>query len=114
MKQVLFLFAMATALVFGSNYTTKEASRHIGEKATVCGMVSGGYYATRSTGQPTFINLDGRYPNQNFTIFILGKNRHKFSSPERSYNGRTVCVTGVIGMHKGTPQIKVTSKSQIK
>ena len=105
---------MATTLLFSSNYTTNEASMHIGENATVCGTVSGGYYAKRSNGQPTFINLDGRYPNQKFTIFILGKHRHNFSSPERSYNGRTICVTGVITKYKGKPQIKASDESQIK
>ena len=114
MKQILLLSIVATALLFGGNYTTKEASRHIGENATVCGTVSGGYYAKRSNGQPTFINLDGKYPNQKFTIFILGKNRHNFSSPERSYNSRTICVTGIITKHKGIPQIKVSNKSQIR
>ena len=114
MKQLLFLSIMATTLLFGANYTTNEASRHIGENATVCGTVSGGYYAKRSNGQPTFINLDGRYPNQKFTIFILGKHRHNFSSPERSYNGRTICVTGTITKYKGKPQIKVSNKSQIR
>ncbi len=114
MKQVLLLSIVATALLFGNNYTTKEASSHIGENATVCGTVSGGYYAKSSNGQPTFINLDGKYPNQNFTIFILGKNRYNFDSPERSYNGRTICVTGIIKMHKGTPQIKASSQNQIR
>lgn len=42
MKQLLFLSVMATTLLFGGKYTTNEASRHIGEKATICGMVSGG------------------------------------------------------------------------
>ncbi|WP_373034010.1 hypothetical protein [Sulfurovum sp.] len=114
MKQVLLLSIIATSLLFGNNYTTKEASRHIGKHATVCGMVSEEYYAKRSNGQPTFINLDGRYPNQKFTIFILGKNRHNFSSAERSYNGKTICVTGLITWHKGIPLIKVSDKSQIR
>lgn len=114
MKQLLFLFIICTTLLFSGKYTTNEASRHIGEKATVCGMVSGGYYARKSNGQPTFINLDGRYPHQKFTIFILGKYRHNFSSPERSYNGRNICVTGTITRYKGKPQIKVSDKSQIR
>ena len=114
MKQLLFLSIMATTLLFANDYTTKEDSRHIGENTTVCGAVSSGHYTKRSNGQPTFINLDGRYPNQQFTIFILGKNRHNFSSPERSYNGKNICVTGIITKYKGKPQIKVTNKSQIR
>lgn len=114
MKELLFLSIMATTLLFGDQYTTYEASSHIGENATVCGTVSGGYYAVRSNGEPTFINLDGRYPNQKFTIFILGKDRHNFSSPERSYNGKNICVTGFIRNYKGKPQITVSDKSQIR
>ncbi len=114
MKQLLFLSIMTTTLIFAKNYSTYEASNHIGENATVCGMVSSGYYASASNGSPTFINLDGRYPNQQFTIFILGKDRHNFNSPERSYNGENICVTGLITQYKGKPQIKVTNKSQIR
>jgi hypothetical protein len=114
MKQLLFLSIMTTTFLFGANYTTYEASSHVGEHATVCGMVSGGYYARRSNGQPTFINLDGRYPHQKFTIFILGKYRHNFSSPERNYNGKNICVTGLITKYKGKAQIKVSDKSQIR
>ena len=35
-----------------------EASKHIGETATVCGTVASANYATRSRGKPTFLNLD--------------------------------------------------------
>ena len=114
MKQLILLFVIATTFIFGAKYATYEASNHIGEHATVCGIVSSGYYARSSNGQPTFINLDGRYPNQKFTIFILGKHRHNFSSPERSYNGKYICVTGIITKYKGKPQIKVTNSSQIR
>jgi len=54
--------------VFGSpDISPAEAAKHIGEKATVCGVVASARYASRSKGQPTFLNLDKPYPNQIFT-----------------------------------------------
>ena len=103
-----------TGLLFGSTYTTNVAGSHIGEHATVCGIVSGGHYAKSSRGKPTFINLDGAYPNQNFTIVIWGSERDQFGSPERKYKHKKICATGVIETYKGIPQIVVQDKSQIK
>ncbi len=114
MKQILLTAILATGFLFGGNYTTDQASNHIGENATVCGVITGGKYAKSSRGKPTFINMDGRYPYHKFTILIWGENRHNFNSPEQRLNGKKVCVTGFIDIHKGIPQIEVSSKSQIK
>lgn len=114
MKKVLLMPILTIVFLFGGTYTTKEATNHIGEYAKVCGVVSGGYYANSSKGRPTFINLDGIYPNQNFTIVIWGSDRHKFSLPERRYNNKKVCATGNISSYRGIPQIVVTNKSQLK
>ena len=114
MKKLLLIPILITGVLFGGTYTTQQASNHIGEYATVCGTVSGSHYATSSRGQPTFINLDGSYPNQSFTIVIWGSDRHKFISPEKKYNHKKICATGVIDEYRGTPQIVVQNKSQIK
>ena len=103
-----------TASLFGATYSTSQTTAHIGENATVCGTVYGGHYARSSKGQPTFINLDGNYPNQKFTIVIWGSDRYKFKSPERRYNNKKICVTGTIDSYNGVPQIVVHSKSQIR
>jgi hypothetical protein len=58
--------------------TAAEAGQHVGETATVCGVVASGRYAERTRGRPTFLNLDKPYPDQVFTILILGENRAKF------------------------------------
>ena len=51
---------------------SQQAASHIGETATVCGIVASASYAVRTKGQPTFLNLDQPYPNQVFTIMIWG------------------------------------------
>ena len=114
MKKIFLLALLMTALVFGQNYTAAEAAEHIGENATVCGTVSGGYYAKSSRGKPTFINLDGKYPNQEFTVVIWNENRAAFGKPEKAYRNQKICVTGTIDSYRGIPQIEVTSKSQIR
>src|SRR5271168_1274651 len=73
-----------------------EAKNHIGELATVCGKVVSTRYASKSKGQPTFLNLDEPFPKQVFTILIWSNDRDKFGSPESKYRGELVCVTGKI------------------
>ncbi len=114
MKRIFITLILLSTIVFGSTLTSTQASSHIGENATVCGKVVGAHYARSSNGQPTFINLDRAYPNQKFTIVIWGDDRYQFSSPESSYSGRKVCITGYIDSYRGIPQIVAESPSQIK
>ena len=97
----------------GTAITASEAKNHVGEKATVCGQVAGARYATRSHGNPTFINLDQAYPNQIFTIVIWGEDRPKFGDPERRYSGKHLCVTGLITLYRGTAETTAHEPSQI-
>ena len=63
------LLSIATG---ASTLTPAEAAKHIGESATVCGLVAIVRTATGSKGSPTFVNLDKAYPSQVFTILIWG------------------------------------------
>jgi hypothetical protein len=91
-----------------------EAKTHVGERATVCGDVVSTRYAARSRGSPTFINLDKPYPNQIFTVLVWGTDRPKFGDPERLYQSRHICVTGMITDYKGIPEMNVSEPAQIK
>jgi len=91
-------------------YTTAEAASHTGEIAIVCGKV----FDTHHSGPGnSFINLDGAYPNQAFTVFIPGQ-----KAPDaidiRSFEGKNICVTGRIALYKGKPQIVVHAPTQIE
>ena len=55
---------------FAQNITASEAAKHVGEQATVCGKIVSEHTASQSDGQPTFINLDRAYPNQEFTALF--------------------------------------------
>jgi len=91
-----------------------EAGDHVGETATVCGVVVSAKYATRIGGTPTFLNLDRPYPDHIFTIVIWGTDRAVFGEPETTYAGRSVCVTGKIETFNHRPQVVARDPSQIE
>ena len=94
--------------------TATEAKNHTGERATVCGQVVSTHYASRTTGSPTFLNLDEPYPRQIFTILIWGSDRAKFGDPESKYGNKKVCVTGLIKDYRGVPEVVAQQPGQIE
>jgi micrococcal nuclease len=109
----LFGGAALPFLAAAAPLTSQEAGSHIGETATVCGTVASATYATRTKGQPTFLNLDQPYPRQVFTILIWGTDRPKFGEPEVRLLGKRLCATGVIQSYKGKPEIVATDPRQL-
>ena len=107
---IVFVESIAAGVI-----NPKEAHQHLGENQTVCGIVASTHFVSSSKRQPTFLNLDQPYPNQIFTILIWGENRPKFKeAPEKYFKGKRICVTGIIKIYRGTPEIIVNDPSQIK
>jgi len=111
---ILLSFALTALELYAAQLTPAQAKDHVGETATVCGLVASTRYAPASNGQPTFLNLERAYPNQIFTVVIWGRNRAKFRQPDREYDGKKICVTGRIESYRGTPQIEATTPTQIR
>ena len=102
-------FTFSTAGQGNKKLSASEAAQHVGESATVCGIVASEHFAANSKGQPTFINLDKPYPRQIFTILIWGSDRSAFGQiPEK------LCVTGEISLYRGVPEIIARTPGQIK
>lgn len=111
----LFAALIWTALANAQNsISPAQAKDHVGENATVCGNVASTHYAARTRGNPTFINLDKPYPDQIFTALIWGTDRPRFGTPEDTYSGKHICVTGTISSYKGVPEIIVHDPGQIR
>jgi len=93
-----------------------KAKDHIGDRTTVCGPVAGTKYGATSRGKPTWLNIGKDYPSsERFVVIIWGENRGNFPQPpETYYNGKTICVTGLIQEYEGIPQIEVKDQSQIQ
>ena len=95
--------------------TASEAIHHQGKYAEVCGEAVSVQLIRQIGGEPTFINFEEDYPNQYFTGVIWGEDRLAWhSSPEDLYTNRNICVEGVIRMHEGTPQIRISSPEQVR
>ncbi|MGC8781217.1 MAG: hypothetical protein ACP5UQ_10165 [Anaerolineae bacterium] len=93
-----------------------EARNYEGRTECVCGPVVDTYYASRSNGAPTFLNLGakGTDPNR-FTIVIWGEYRANFDPPpEVAYRNKTICVTGRIQLYRGVPEILIKSPAEIE
>jgi DNA/RNA endonuclease YhcR with UshA esterase domain len=110
---VIALFAYALFLQ-PAPLSTVDAKAHIGEQATVCGLVRSARWASNSNRKPTFLNLDEPYPKQSFTVVIFEDHRNDFTpAPEERFKDKRICVTGKIEEFRGTPEIVVTAPSQI-
>jgi len=93
-----------------------EAKDHIGDRTTVCGPVAGTKYGATSSGKPTWLNIGKDWPSsERFVVIIWGENRGNFPQPPESYyDGKSICVTGLIQEYDGIPQIEVTAPDQIE
>ncbi len=94
---------------------TLQAKDNIGKDACVCGKVVSTKYSENGKTNPTYINLDKKYPEQVFTLMIFGQDRQNFSyKPEEFLQGKTICIKGKIGEFKGTPQIIANKEKQVE
>lgn len=110
----LFCLFVCSNLSAQKKYTADEAGKHIGDSATVCGKVYGGKFLETSKGTPTLINMGAAFPKSPFTVVMFADARKLFKeAPELFYNGKNVCVTGVIKEYKDKPQIIVDKPEQI-
>jgi len=113
------LAVAAVAFSFGAlsagaaSISPADAASHIGENATVCGLVASAKYAANSRAQPTFLDMGQPYPNQLFVAVIFGTDRAKFGEPEATLSGKRICVTGQVRNYRGRPEIIVSDPSQL-
>jgi hypothetical protein len=111
-----FIFTMLAAWPIAAHtapLNPEEAATHVGENATVCGLVSSARYAAQATAAPTFLDFGRAYPNQSFTAIIFGADRTKFGAPEISLSEKQVCVEGKIFLYQGKPEIILRDPKQI-
>ncbi len=92
----------------------KDALKFAGQQKTVCGMIAGAHYETRSQGHLTLLDIDKPYPSQVFTVLIWDSDRVKFEKPLETCSGKEICVTGVIKCDQGRPEMVVKDPAQIK
>ena len=118
MRRTIVLLCLLVASIglqasASNTLTSDQAKNHVGENATVCGVVASSHYAGGSRGTPTFVNLDKPYPNNVFTILIWGEDLAKFNPKPSTWDGKRVCATGVITSYRGSPEIVAKTADQV-
>jgi hypothetical protein len=114
-----FMGVLLTALItspmesHAASLNPEETSAHVGETATVCGLVASATYLPQAPQAPTFLDLGKPYPNQIFSVIIFGSDRRKFGVPEASMLDKAVCVTGEIFLYQGRPKIILHDQRQL-
>jgi hypothetical protein len=91
----------------------EDAAGHIGETATVCGVVVSTEYEANEQNQPTLLDFGKPHPNATFSAVIYGENRAKFGTPETKLRGKRICVAGPISDYQRKPEIVLTDPSQL-
>jgi hypothetical protein len=113
LPSTLFLLFVLSTAAQTTKITAAEAKDHVGETRTVCGKVASTHFASKTKGEPTFLDLDEPYPKEAFTILIWGGDRAKFGAPETKFKDAQVCVTVKITSYRGVAEIVATEPSQI-
>jgi micrococcal nuclease len=106
-----FILLSATGVTAQSIVSAKHAAKHVGQKVTICDKV----YSTDSNGGATLLYLGGDHPGQSLTIVVKGTDLPKFKEHFLTdLKGKDICVTGVVILTKGKPEIVVSSPKQIR
>ena len=57
--------------------------------------------------------LGKAYPAQIFTAVIFGNDRAKFGEPDKTLQGKRICVTGKIELYRGAPEVILHDPEQL-
>jgi DNA/RNA endonuclease YhcR with UshA esterase domain len=108
---ILLFTAVMAAAATAAVIPAASAGSHVGQSATVEGVVSEVH--TARSGKETFIDIGGNYPNQIFTAVIFAPNMAAVGDVS-GLTGKTVDLTGTIQSYQGKPEVIITSRAQIK
>jgi DNA/RNA endonuclease YhcR with UshA esterase domain len=87
-----------------------DLKAHIGKPVTVEAAVSDVHVAASGV---TFIDLGGRFPDNNFVAVIFADDAAKFPNAT-ALAGKTVTITGTVQLYQGKPEIILKSAGQLK
>jgi len=90
---------LAASAVFGSwafsamaaPLSPENAAGHIGETATVCGVVASSKYEANAQSQPTLLDLGKPHPEAVFTAVIYGDNRQNLGPSRHHFAANELC-----------------------
>lgn len=102
--------SLLAAPALAATVTPANAAKHLGESATVEGVVASVYAAPNGT---ILLDLGGRHPDNKFVAVIFPKDTAAFG-PVSNYVGNRVQISGTIQIYHGKPEITLTNEGQIQ
>jgi hypothetical protein len=69
------VFGLCALPASAADLRAEDAAHHVGETATVCGVVASAKFDAGLQSQPTFLDFGKPYPDQVFTAVIFGDDR---------------------------------------
>ena len=88
------------------------AAKKIGQEVEMTGEIVSTYYASKSDGQPFFLNIDVNYPNNPITIIIPRK--YILNFPVQSLQNQKVIIKGLVKENEhGKPTIFLKDEGQL-
>ena len=106
----LLPFLFATAAAQAGVISDRDVMKHVGERVTVEGTVTGTHVSAKGT---EFLNFGDRYPDQDFTVVIFARSAGAIGDVAKYY-GRRIDVAGTIELYRGKPEIVVNAPNQIR
>ncbi len=121
--------AVSTASEAMGFIPSSKAGEHMGEEVTVRGSVRDYQWISGKTGKPTLLLFDtpalvergSSISDQEipttFTVVVWKKDAKNFPGTTNlcpTYNGKIVCVTGLVEDYEGSPAIIATESSQLE
>lgn len=117
MKFILFIlicFVSLGSVAQVCDVTITDAHKFVGKEVVVCGVVAQVATPQGIQGNPTYLNMGGRYPNQPFTVVIWGQEAMQFPMGFlKSLEGKRIAVSGVVVDYRGKPQIVVGDVGEV-
>ena len=115
MKKViaLILFLYIANQSHAQIVTCGSPFANFGLPVTFCGYVKGAQHGSLGKNSGVILYLCGEYPNQGMTIVIKDTDPLIFTDEPKSYIGKYVCATGVVGTYRGKYYITVKKKNEL-
>ena len=87
-----------------------DAAAHVGQVATVDGLVANVYVSSKGN---CFLDFENAYPNEVFSGVVFAPSAAQFGDLN-IYRGKRVQITGQIQFYKGKPEIILDSPNQLR
>jgi micrococcal nuclease len=115
MRKVILLTILAAGFSWQvsaqNTITPKEAGRHIGEKVSICGKVTG---TVAHAGKGVVYNLAGT-SGQGLNVMVRNEDKRYFNNkPEDYLYNKQVCLTGSLIDDSGKPELILRRPEDIK